>query len=143
MSRGVDHKGRSRTRGKFVALGNGLLTSAAWRTLGGSSVRYYIELRRRYNGMNNGELNLSLAEAERLLHMGHHTVLKAQQELVEKGLIQMRQQGGFRQRLATTWALTDEPVGTRRPGHEYKTWVPKQHRTGCRNSTDGEPRAPP
>ncbi len=43
--RGVDRKGRSKKGGKFVRLGNSLLTSEAWRSLSGSAVKYYIELR--------------------------------------------------------------------------------------------------
>ena len=161
---GTNAKGRSRKRGKFVALGEGLVTSEAWRALGGSAIRYYIELRRRFNGRNNGELHLSLVEAERLLGMGRHTVMRAQHELVEKGLIQCMQKGGFRQRLATTWALTDEPTGKTPPTHSYKDWrllrngdvtvtsqsrarksissVPKEHPIGCRNSTQGRPQVP-
>ena len=68
--RGIDRQGRSKRRGKFVALGNGLLTSAAWRSLSGGAIRYYIELRRRFNGMNNGELHLSVREAVDALGMG-------------------------------------------------------------------------
>ena len=68
--RGVDNKGRSKKGGKFVRLGDGMLTSEAWRSLSHSAIKYYIELRRRYNGSNNGELHLSLDEAVRVLHMG-------------------------------------------------------------------------
>ena len=123
--RGADRKGRSKTRGKFVALGNGLLTSEAWRSLSGSAVRYYIELRRRYNGSNNGELHLSLEEAKKLLGMAKDTALRAQQELADKGLLRITQRGGFNQRMATTWALTDEPAPAVVPTHDYRRWAPK------------------
>ena len=108
--RGVDHKGRSKNRGKFVALGDGMLTSEAWRSLSGSAIKYYVELRRRFNGMNNGELHLSLEQANKHLGMARDTVLRVQQELVDKGFVRMTRRGGFHQRLATTWALTDESV---------------------------------
>ena len=67
--RGVDKTGRSRRGGKFVRLGNGMLTSPAWRSLSGSAVKYYIELRREFNGNNNGEIHLSLEEAKKRLGM--------------------------------------------------------------------------
>ena len=46
--RGVDQKGRSKRGGRFVRLGDGLLTSEAWRSLSGSAIKYYVELRRQF-----------------------------------------------------------------------------------------------
>jgi hypothetical protein len=122
----VNQKGRSRKGGKFVRLGNGLLTSGAWRSLSGSAVKYYIELRRQFNGINNGSIHVSLEEANKRLGMAKDTTLRAQRELVDKGFIRMAKRGGFHQRLATTWALTDEPVPPTPPTHDYKTWIPKE-----------------
>lgn len=124
--RGIDKKGRSKRRGKFVRLGNGMLTSEAWRSLSGSAIKYYIELRRQFNGTNNGHLFLSLDDANRRLGMGKSTTTRAQQELVTKGFIRMTQRGGFHQRMATTWALTDEPAPPMQPTHDYKRWQPKR-----------------
>jgi len=124
--RGTNKKGRSKTRGKFVALGDGLVTSEAWRSLGGPAVKYYIELRRRFTGVNNGHLYLGLDEAKNLLHIGKTTALRAQQELAEKGLIRRTRAGGFHQRAAARWALTDQPVGTQPPTHSFKKWKPKK-----------------
>lgn len=141
--RGVDRTGRSKKGGKFVSLGNGLLTSDAWRSLSGSAVKYYIELRRQFNGINNGSIHVSLEEANKRLGMAKDTTLRAQRELVEKGLIRMTKRGGFHQRLATTWALTDEPVPPTPPTHDYKNWRPKEKpsvgkfdRTRLENPTD-------
>ena len=140
--RGVDAKGRSKRRGKFVALGNELLTSAAWRSLPGSAIKYYVELRRRFNGWNNGEIHLTADECKTLFGMSKHTVIRAQLELQEKGLIHMTRRGGFHQHLATTWALTDEPTGTRPPTHAYKTWT-RNSFPRCQNCTpDGAETAP-
>jgi hypothetical protein len=127
--RGVDRKGHSKTRGRFVALGNGLLTSDAWRSLSGSAIRYYVELRRQFNGMNNGHLHLSHEQTKKTLGMGSHTVLRAQKELQDKGLIRMTMQGGFSQRLATTWALTDEAVPPMRATHDFKNWRRTKRKT--------------
>ena len=141
--RGVDRKGRSKKGGKFVRLGDGLLTSEAWRSLSGSAVRYYIELRHRYNGSNNGELHFSLDEARKLLGMARDTALKAQRELQEKGFIRVAKLGGFHQRLATEYALTDEPAPAAAPTHDYRNWRPKEKSsvqkldpTRSRNPTD-------
>ena len=94
-------------------------------------MRYYIELRRRFNGKNNGDLHLSLKEAVRVLHMGRHTVLRAQDELVTKGFIRLKAKGGFHQRIATAWALTDEPVGTAPATHDYRNWTAEKKNMGA------------
>ena len=125
--RGVDRKGRSKKGGKFVRLGNGLLTSEAWRSLSGSAVKYYVELRRQFNGINNGDLHLSLDEAKKRFGMAKDTALRAQKELEGKGLIRMTKRGGFHQRLATTWALTDEAAPAALPTYDYKNWRPKKN----------------
>lgn len=128
--------GRSSTGGKFVRLGDGLLTSEAWHSLSGPAVKYYIELRRRFNGSNNGHLFLGLDEAKNLLRIGKTTAHNAQKELVAKGLIRQTRRGGFHQHIAATWALTDEPTGTQPATHDFKKWpakkqnyVPPQDRT--------------
>jgi hypothetical protein len=125
--RGINAKGRSKKRGKFVALGNDLLTSDAWLSLTGSGVKYYVELRRRFNGTNNGELHLSCAAAARLLKMSMGTAANAQRELEEKGFIRMTRRGGFHQRQATTWALTDEAAPGQTATHDYRNWPPKEN----------------
>ena len=123
--RGANRKGRSKKRGKFVALGDGMLTSEAWRSLSGSAIRYYVELRRQFNGTNNGAIHLSLEEAKKRLGMAKDTALRAQNELADKGFIRKIKPGGFHQRLATTWALTDEPVPPTPATYDYKNWRPK------------------
>ena len=122
----VNRKGRNKKRGKFVALGEGLLMSEAWRSLSGSAIKYYVELRRQFNGSNNANLHLSLDQAKKRLGMAKDTALRAQKELVEKGFIRMVQRGGFHQRIATTWALTDEPTPAAISTHDYKNWRPEK-----------------
>ena len=138
--RGVDRKGRSKKGGKFVRLGEGLLTSEAWRSLSGSAVRFYVELRRRFNGRNNGELHLTAEEAKTTLRMGTNTFVRVQRELQEKGFIRMTRQGGFHQRLPTLWALTDEAVGTRPPSHAYKLWTPEKPNIIAETATTSLPK---
>jgi len=122
--RGVDRKGRSKRGGKFVRLGNGIISSPAWRSLSGSAIKYYVEIRRRYNGTNNGDLSLSQREAAALLGMSGHTLQRVQDELAEKGFIKMTRRGGFCQRLASTWRLTDEKATGVGATHDYRNWTP-------------------
>ena len=138
-SRGVDAKGCSKRRGKFVALSYDLVKSPAWRSLSGSAVRYYLELRTRYNGFNNGDLSLSLGEAKELLGMGRHTTIRAQQELQERGFIHLSARGGYYQHLATTWRLTDCRMPKRQATNDWKIWQPKKI-PQCHNSTEVVPK---
>ena len=123
----------------FVGLGKPMLRSLAWRSLTGSAVRYYLELRSRYNGFNNGDLSVSLGEAKTLLNMGRHTVVRTQQELQEKGFIKLRQRGGYYQHLATTWSLTDCRTPRKQATNDWKNWEPKKI-PQCRNGTEMVPK---
>ena len=53
-----------------------MAVSPAWRALSGNAIKVYIELRRRYNGGNNGDLSLSLDEGARLLSIGKAPVAR-------------------------------------------------------------------
>ena len=120
---GVNRTGRNKRYGKFVALGHTMVISPAWCSLSGAAIKWYIALRDRYNGSNNGQLYLSCEQAAKTLRMSKGTALRAQRELEERGFIRMTQRGGFYQRLATTWALTDQCTCTGDlPTHDWKKW---------------------
>jgi hypothetical protein len=74
--RRANAKGRSKTGGKFVQLRTALVTSEAFRSLSGSALKYYVELRHRYNGSNNGLIYLSVNGGVKMRHSGgaklHH-----------------------------------------------------------------------
>lgn len=78
-----------------------------WRSLSGSAVKVFIEMRSRFNGSNNGKIRLSLEEGARTLGMGKETVRRAQQELERKGFIVKTKPGYFYGRQAAEWRLTD------------------------------------
>ena len=93
-------------RGRFTALPHHLITSPAFRSLSGGTLKVYIELHGRYIGSNNGSLHLSCGEAARLLHMSKSTVSRAFCELTEKGFIRCTMRGNWYEKRASTWALT-------------------------------------
>ena len=122
-------KGRSLNFGQFAPMPYNLLKSEAWRSLKGSSVKVFLELRARYNGHNNGDLSLSYAEAARILGIGKSTVKSAYAELTEKGLLRRSSPGSWYGRKAATWALTMETLDI--PNHQaatnaWKNWAKKQ-----------------
>jgi DNA-binding transcriptional MocR family regulator len=96
--------------------------SDAWRSLNGSAVKVWIELRTRFHGGNNGRLTLSLEEAARLLHIGKATAARAFRELETKGFIKLKKRGRWYGRLATEWAVTDKGVNGEAATNDWKRW---------------------
>jgi len=151
--RSVNNTGRSRRGatpgGQFVPISHEMAHSTAWRSLKGTAVKVYIELRSRFNGFNNGDLSLSLEQAASLLHIGKATAQRAFRELEDKGFIEMRVRGHWWGRRATTYSVTDRPMGNNQPTNRWRTWRPPTQihsagpaRTDQRhNDTEEEPSA--
>lgn len=105
--RKTNHKGRNKSAGAFLPIPYTMARSDAWRSLSGSAVKVWIEIRCRYNGFNNGELSLSLREAASLLGMSQTTVKRAFDELVMKGFLRKTREGHWYGRRAAEYAVTD------------------------------------
>src|SRR5690554_5551208 len=86
---------------KFVKLDHWLLRTAAWRDLDPVARALYIELRQRFNGMNNGEIGLGAREACEALHVGRSTVQRAFEDLLDHGFIRVARSSGFHQKRLT------------------------------------------
>jgi DNA-binding transcriptional ArsR family regulator len=119
-------KKRYPDKGQFLRLPYFNLKHPSWRSLSGAAVRVYLELRTRYNGVNNGDLSLALEEGARLLRMAKATVQRALKELEAKGFLKMHRQGRWYGRLATTWVLTDEPYRGEPPTRDWTRLVPDE-----------------
>jgi DNA-binding transcriptional MocR family regulator len=100
----------------------------------------YIEVKRRYNGSNNGELFLSHRDAARAIGVSKNTVGPYFDELQERGFIHQVQAGylgpdGVGK--AAIWALDELPTADRKPAlKRFLVWkmqkpVPK---TGSRRT---------
>jgi hypothetical protein len=122
--RGVNSTGRSKCGGQFVPIPYDMAECGAWRSLSGPAIKVYVELRRRYNGGNNGDLSLSLDEAARLLNPGKATVARALAELEAKGFLRMTARGRWYGRQATTYAVTDRQLGNNPPTNAWRAWQP-------------------
>jgi len=92
----------------------------------------YIELSQRYNGSNNGEISMSIREAVSLVHIAKDTASKYFYELEEKGFIQRNVCGSFNYKLrhATTWFLTQHPIGDVPATKDFMSWRPKKPKHG-------------
>ena len=122
-------KGFIESTERFVKLTYPLIESEAWRWLGPISKAVYIELKRRYNGLNNGKISLSLSEAAHILKASKSSISRALKQLETHGFIKLIKKGYFTGRMASEYALTDEQLDGYPPTREWKQWQPnKPHR---------------
>lgn len=116
--------GRSDRESQFVPLPYSMLRHPAWRSLGGAAVKVWLELRSRYDGVNNGRLGLSLLEGARLLGLSKSTVDRALKELEAKGFIVKMKAGHWYGRQATEWCVTDRMCNGNFATRNWETWRP-------------------
>jgi hypothetical protein len=130
-------KGRTKKGDRFVKLDHWLLNTEAWRSLSPAARALYVELLRRYNGHNNGEISLSVREAARILHIAKDTASKAFKELEAKGFVKRHVCGSFnwKRRHATTWILTDYEFEDEPATKEFARWRPERKKFGPKSRT--------
>lgn len=127
-----DKKGRSIGPERFVKLDHYMLNCPAWRSLKPAVRALYVELAMRFNGLNNGEISFSVRQAARELNIAKDTASKAFRELAAKGFIKISQPGNFDWKvgLATTWILTEHPLGDDLATKDFMTWRPENLEPG-------------
>ena len=119
----VNQKGRNKHE-QFVPLPYRMLDGDAWTSLQPASVKVYVELRRGFNGRNNGKILLPYAKTQKKLKLGSATIKRALTELEEKGFIEMVTPGHWYGRKATEWRVTDQPCKGHLATHEWRQWKP-------------------
>lgn len=116
----------------FLTLQHWMLDSPAFLALSPIGAKLLIRLSRRYNGFNNGEVSMSVREAENEVGCARNTAVKAFRELQEKGFVSLTRAGAFatKARHASTWRLTwlpNRPHGDSNftdPDKLFMRWVP-------------------
>lgn len=120
------HKGKRGGSGKHVQLPEWLQDSEAWRTLKPGPRALYVELKRRYNGYNNGEICLSHREAAKALNVNRNTVGSWFRELEKRGFIRMIEGaylGPSGVGLTGKWVLTEAPLSDMKPARkDFMQW---------------------
>jgi hypothetical protein len=110
VARKPNKTGRSSKSGRFVALPELVLESAAYRDLSPVARALLVEILRVYNGKNNEHLGMSCRMAADRVGCSKDTANRALQELVAHGLIESTSKGQFspsRIRIrATEWRVT-------------------------------------
>lgn len=122
------YKRGKRGGGRFVQLNEYLQRSVAWATMKAGPRALYIELRRRYNGANNGEIILSHRDAAKALNVNRDTVTGYFHVLQERGFIRQTSAphlGPSGIGLASKWALEEErTTDGQRAGKAFMRWRP-------------------
>ena len=148
--RRVDQTGRSIGETRFVKLDHWLLKTAAWKAMPPVCRALYVALSQRYNSFNNGEISMSVREASHEINIAKDTASKAFHELEEKGFLRRNVCGSFNWKLkhATTWILTEHPLGNALATKDFMRWTPSKEKAGpkrrirCPNSGTVRDQAP-
>lgn len=113
----------------WVMLEHYLLDTPAWRHLSANARAVYLDLKRRYNGQNNGLISYSAREAGDALAGRHHsTGARALLELQEHGFIAVTEDSSFNRKTkeAREYRLTeardDRPGLEAPPTKEFVRW---------------------
>ncbi|GGL77503.1 hypothetical protein [Wenxinia marina] len=100
-----------RSKGRYVQLHEWFQRTEAWATMSPGPRALYVEVKRRFNGANNGDLFLSHRDAAKALNVSRNTASRYFAELQERGFLRMTQAhclgpAGIGQ--TCKWALEEE-----------------------------------
>ena len=106
------------------------MKSTAYKSLSFKSIVTYIELKRRYNGINNGAVHLSCRSAAEALGCTPNTAAKAIKELEDKGFIKCRFKGKFDHRVhrASEFIITEYEYNNKLATKDFMRWKPKDEK---------------
>ena len=126
MSRKMYSNGRQKGEDRFVRHPHWLMNSPAWKSLSPTARCVEMELKKLYNGRNNGDIYLSVREAAKRVGVSPNTAQKALYELVDRGFIIPKQKGsfGWKKGVATSWILTEEKYNDALPTKNFMRWEP-------------------
>ena len=101
----------------------------AWRDLDAVARAIYIDIARRYAGMNNGRIPYSVREAAAELRVSTATASRALAKLTDHGFIVPVVKGAFsfKKRHATEWRLTEFACNVTNeavPTKDFMRWLP-------------------
>ncbi|THD76011.1 hypothetical protein E7681_06080 [Thalassobius vesicularis] len=135
------YKYKKKGTGRHVQLSEWLQASEAWATLAPGPRALYIELKRRYNGSNNGEIILSHRDAATAINVHRNSVGGYFRELERRGLIHLTQApylGPSGIGKASVWALDELPTADKCPARKgFISWREKKSpaQPWCRGGT--------
>lgn len=119
-----------KSRPGFVHIEPEWMCSAAWLALSSGAGWLLIDIWRRHNGRNNGDILYTQRDAMRRFGCSSHTAVRWFYELEAKGFIIATRRGSFQVKSgafagrATTWRLTMLPCNGQPAAHDYLQWSP-------------------
>ena len=125
FSKRARKKGYYETVERFKKLPFVMLETSAWRSLNGNSIKIYLEICRRYNGSNNGNVSFSYNEGVKIFDMSKGTVSRSLKQLEEYGFIKRHKTGTFYGRKATTFFITSETTNGKPATCDWKNFIPR------------------
>jgi hypothetical protein len=122
-------RSRAKSNKKFVMFEHGELKVPAWTCATVYERAAIFELRRKYNGHNNGKVEMSARELGRLINVHRNTAWRALKGIEDKGwaIRVFRGNFGLGVKEGSEWRLTNQPYGPgvgERPTREYMRWRP-------------------
>ena len=111
---------------RFVRLDFGMLNSQAWAHLSPVAKAVLIEIGKRHNGINNGEISLSTREAAEAVRVSKDTAATALRLLIDLGFLRLMSESSFNgeHSRARVWAITAEKAFGQRATRDFANWRP-------------------
>ena len=130
MSRRRKYKDYKRGKPKFVLIYHSLMDTAVWKTLKPAHRALYLEIKRQYNGHNNGKILLSYRDAAKRLNVSYNTVGGWFKALEKHGFILCMQKhylgpSGVGQ--TSHWRLTEYDCDGQKATNDYQRWKPEEN----------------
>lgn len=119
----------------FLSVPHHIMDSDNFQSLSGSALKLLLDLGRQFNGINNGDLCVTMSVMKQRGWKSNDTLQRAKNELLEKGWITLTRQGGLNIKCslyALTWLPIDDCKGkievspTRTPSNHWKGWSFKE-----------------
>jgi Winged helix-turn-helix DNA-binding len=122
-------KGKS----KFIMIDGYIMRSAAWKALTANERASYLEVKWRFDGLNNGRIGLGCRELAEAIGVSKDTAKRCLDNLQAKGFIRMIKRSGFnvKNRAATEWRLTEYKcdVTGQLATKDFMRWTPEEKNT--------------
>ncbi|MBE0559921.1 MAG: hypothetical protein IH622_03685 [Ochrobactrum anthropi] len=149
MASNYKRKGKA----KFIMIDGYVKRSLAWKDLTPIERNAYLEVKWRYDGLNNGRIGLGVRELAEELNMGNDTASRSLKALVAHGFIVNTKASAFnvKNRAVAEWRLTEYKcdVTGELPTKEFMRWEPKKktqshpsdtqsHASDCDHKKEGQ-----